>query len=67
MILYVENQFNSIKHLKFEAKIISNDSENEYYYRKLFYNYDDALDVCNTEYFKIKDKNKYIKKIELIK
>jgi len=66
MILKVGRKINEInKSLKYEAKIIFKESKDEYY-KKSFYNYDDALDMCNLEYFKIKDKNKYVKTIDLV-
>lgn len=55
------------KEMLYEAQIIFEDSSNNIYYSEKFLNYDDAVDKCNTEYYKLKDKKKYKKNVELIK
>lgn len=51
----------------YEAKILFAESVNDVYYSEKFLNYDDAVDKCNTEYYKLKDKKKYKKSVEIWK
>jgi hypothetical protein len=50
---------------KYEVKIVSK-IEKETYYKKLFHNYDDAIDVCNMVFNKLIDKNLYEKSVNII-
>lgn len=54
-------------HFLYEVKIFEKESKNnDYHYKNNFIGHADAIDQCNTEFFKLKDKNKYDKKIEMI-
>lgn len=59
--------FKKKKDIIYEAQIIFDGSSKNIYYSEKFLNYDDAIDKCNTEYYKLKDKTNYKKNIELIK
>lgn len=50
---------------KYEVKIVSK-NEKETYYKKLFHNYDDAIDVGNMVFNKLIDKSLYEKSINIV-
>lgn len=51
----------------YHAKILQTDSNDDIYYSEKFLNYDDAVDKCNTEFYKLENKKKYKKIIDIIK
>ena len=63
----MELKFKRKKDTLYEAQIIFEGSSNNIYYSEKFLNYDDAVDKCNTEYYKLVDKKRYKKNIEIVK